>query len=132
MVVNVIAVAAGGALGAALRYLAGLGVGYLGGPSAVWGSFPLPTFLVNVAGCFLMGVLSVAFQQAGAPSAPAWKLFATTGVMGGFTTFSTFSLETLSLIDSGAWGQAALYSIGSLACCLAGVALGRLAGRALL
>ncbi|WP_241152745.1 fluoride efflux transporter CrcB [Gordonibacter sp. Marseille-P4307] len=131
MIVNVIAVAAGGAVGAALRYLASLGVGCLGGSPAIWGSFPLPTFLVNAAGCFLMGVLSAAFQQGGAPNASTWKLFATTGVMGGFTTFSTFSLETLSLIDGGAWGEAALYSLGSLACCLVGVAVGRLAGRAL-
>ena len=130
MFLNVCAVAAGGALGAVCRYLTGVAVGKLGPAASVLGGFPLATFLANIAGCFLIGVLSVAFASEWGQARGTWKLFAITGIMGGFTTFSTFSLETVMLAQDGAWGMAVLNIVLSLAACLVGVVLGRLAAQA--
>lgn len=129
MLVNIIAVAGGGAIGAVCRYLVGVLVGRVGADAAFWGAFPLSTFLANVLGCFAIGFLSVAFDGPYAGKDQA-RLFAITGIMGGFTTFSTFSLETIALFQDGAWGMAALNVVLSLSACLFGVVLGRLAASA--
>jgi fluoride exporter len=99
----------GGGLGAALRWvLAGL-VG--GGPWAI--------FLINVTGSVVMGVLIGLFEQRWA--APmTLRSFLTTGILGGYTTFSTFSMDAVLLIERGQWGQALLYVIGSIAAGVAG------------
>ena len=107
-------VALGGAIGAALRYLAGVGVVRLIGHQ----EFPLAIIAVNVVGSFLMGAFVVAAAQRGLTHLSPLVM---TGLLGGFTTFSAFSLETVTLIERGAIGQAGLYvalsvglSIGAL------------------
>ncbi len=90
---NVIAIALGGAIGAVARYGAGVGA------TRVFGlGFPYGTLLVNIVGCFAMGMLVSLFALR-EPVDPAMKLFLTTGILGGFTTFSAFSLETMMLYD---------------------------------
>ena len=107
-------VALGGAIGAALRYLAGVCVVRLIGHQ----EFPLAIIAVNVVGSFLMGAFVVAAAQRGLTHLSPLVM---TGLLGGFTTFSAFSLETVTLIERGAIGQAGLYvalsvglSIGAL------------------
>lgn len=95
-------VALGGALGASLRYLAGVGVLRLIGPT----SFPVATLSVNVVGSFLMGVFVVLLSQRGLTH---MSPFVMTGLLGGFTTFSAFSLEAVTLYERGDVTQAALY-----------------------
>ena len=89
--------------------------------------FPLATLLINVLGSFLMGVLAESFALRGAAGHPA-RLFLTTGVLGGFTTFSTFSLDAISLYQRGEPAMSALY----VAVSVAGGLLGLLAGIALM
>lgn len=117
-------VGAGGALGAMARY----------GTSVLitrwWqGSFPLATILVNVLGSLLMGVLIGILAR----FTPGWaneaRLFVAVGVLGGFTTFSTFSLDAITLLERGAFGQAATYMLISVVVCLAGLYLGLLLTR---
>lgn len=102
-------VALGGALGSVARYAAGIAVGRL------WTSlFPLGTMLINIAGSLLMGV----FIGYLARETPAWqadgRLFIAVGVLGGFTTFSSFSLDTISMIERGQIGQALFYVLVSV------------------
>ncbi len=89
--------------------------------------FPLATLLINVLGSFLMGVLAEGFALRGAAGHPA-RLFLTTGILGGFTTFSTFSLDAISLYERGEPALAALY----VGVSVAGGLLGLLAGMALI
>ncbi len=121
MVLTTIFVALGGALGAAARFLVGLAV------VRAWpGTFPVGVLCVNVLGSFVMGVLAVYLFQRGLTG---WQPFLMTGVLGGFTTFSAFSLETVTLFERGDVGQAALYialSVGlSVGALVLGVALAR-------
>ncbi|MEL6478939.1 MAG: fluoride efflux transporter CrcB, partial [Pseudomonadota bacterium] len=101
-------VAAGGALGASARFLVGHWALRLLGPGFPWG-----TLLVNVLGSLAMGVLAVVLmERAGAWA--RWAPFAMTGVLGGFTTFSAFSLDVLSLIERGKPALAMAYIAGSV------------------
>ncbi len=115
----VIQVAIGGALGAVLRYGVTLGLARAAGTGFPWG-----TLAVNLVGSFLMGVLA-AWLGPRAGLAPLLM----TGLLGGFTTYSAFSLDTLALVDRGAHGLAAAYVAatlaGALLGCWAGFALGR-------
>ncbi|MGC1505457.1 MAG: fluoride efflux transporter CrcB [Sulfitobacter sp.] len=115
-------VAFGGALGAALRYLSGVAVLRLTGHV----EFPVAIIAVNVIGSFLMGVFVVVAAQRGLN---ALSPFIMTGILGGFTTFSAFSLETVTLMERGAFGAAAIYvavSVGlSIAALMAGLWLAR-------
>jgi len=115
-------VALGGAIGAALRFLTGVAVLRVAGPQ----EFPLAIITVNVIGSFLMGVFVVLAAQKGLTH---FGPFVMTGVLGGFTTFSAFSLETVTLIERQDFGAAALYvaiSVGvSLAALMAGLWLAR-------
>jgi CrcB protein len=104
-------VALGGALGAVLRFLATL----------VWPA-PWGVLAINVLGSFLIGVLAVWLP-------PRAALFLVTGVLGGFTTFSAFSLDALRLIEGGRLGTAALYVGGSVALSLLACGLGLWIGR---
>lgn len=106
---GVLLVGLGGFLGAIARYALGSWVAHL----AVQGRFPLGTFVVNVLGCLVVGVLAgVAerYQLFG----PAARLFLFTGLLGGFTTFSAFGLEAVALLRRGDVGVAALYAGGSV------------------
>lgn len=105
---NCLAVGAGGAIGAVLRYLIGLL------PLQPQNGFPLNTFLINVAGAFAIGIIAALAARNSLD--PRLVLFLKTGVCGGFTTFSTFALETDQLMARGQGGIAALYVILSIVC----------------
>ena len=113
-------VALGGALGSVARYaFSGIAVRWLGA------AFPYGTLFVNVTGSFTIGLLAALVAADGRPSLGAdARAFLLVGVLGGFTTFSSFSLETLNLARSGALGAAVLNVAGSVVLCLAGVLLG--------
>lgn len=108
----------GGGLGAALRHGVNLATASLLG-----GRFPYATLFANVSGSFVMGVLIAyfAFKDGGGQH---WKLFLTTGVLGGYTTFSTFSLETALLYERGELGLAAIYVIASVVLAIGGLFAG--------
>ncbi|ACA16168.1 CrcB protein [Methylobacterium sp. 4-46] len=113
---NTLVVFLGAGLGGALRYGVNVSAARLGG------SFPAATMIINVSGSLAMGILAGWFVvRAGLPQ--SLRLFLTTGILGGFTTFSTFSLEAFLLIERGALAQAVLYVIGSVAAGIAGVAV---------
>jgi CrcB protein len=97
---------AGGGAGALVRYLVSLGVG-----SAWDGSFPLGTFLINLTGCFLIGALAGLSERSSID--PQLRLFLQTGILGGYTTFSSFGLETVQLVHRGEWATAVAYVLGS-------------------
>ena len=108
----------GGGLGAALRHGINLGVARLLG-----GGFPYATFFINVTGSFVMGLMAAWFAfKGGAPQ--HWRLFLTTGVLGGYTTFSTFSLDAALLYERDQFGLMALYVIGSVVLGLVGLFAG--------
>lgn len=106
---NLLLVASGGAIGAMLRHLSSGAALRLLGPS-----WPYGTFTINVFGSLLMGVLAgwLAFRGEGGAH---WRLLLGTGVLGGFTTFSAYSLETALMIERKEFGAAAAYSFGSVA-----------------
>jgi CrcB protein len=113
-------IAAGGAIGAAARHLA----------TTQSGGFPWSTFWVNVSGCLLIGVLIVLVTEVWTAHRLV-RPFLGTGVLGGYTTFSAYSVETIGLIAEGRAGIAAAYAVGTLAAALAAVVVGMRAGRAL-
>ncbi|MBK6941767.1 MAG: fluoride efflux transporter CrcB [Planctomycetes bacterium] len=118
-------VALGGALGAVARFVCGGAI-----TRAVASSFPWGTLTVNVVGSLAIGaILGVAEGRGGLSD--AWRAFAVTGVLGGFTTFSAFSAETLGLIQRAHYGVAAANVAVSVALGLAAVVLGFAIGRAL-
>lgn len=109
-------IAAGGALGAVARY--GVSVALPAGD----GSFPWATFWTNVAGCLAIGVLMVLVTE-GRPHRLA-RPFVGVGVLGGFTTFSTYSVDAVRLVESGSAGTALVYTFGTLAAALVAVEVG--------
>lgn len=121
---NVFLVAAGGAIGASLRYLAGVWLAALLGPNFPWG-----TFFVNVTGSFLIGVILILVEGGSLPAGA--RLFLAVGVMGGYTTFSSYSYETLALITDGEFVKAFIYVFGQLFVGFVGVYLGVVVGRIL-
>lgn len=119
MVRNILLVGLGGAAGAMLRY----GITLLF--TFVHWSANVGTLLTNVIGSFVMGMLVSAFEQS-----PV-LLFATVGLCGGFTTFSTFSMQSVTLLQQGRYGAAALYMLGTMLLCVGFAALGCMAARRL-
>ncbi|MDX1454876.1 MAG: fluoride efflux transporter CrcB [Gammaproteobacteria bacterium] len=119
---NLVAIALGGAIGSVLRYAVNLGFARHGG------QFPWATFSVNAAGSFLFGVLAFVLLEK-LPEAHTLRAFALVGVLGAFTTFSTFSYETLGLLQAGDFVRAAGNAIGSVIVCVlaawGGLALAR-------
>src|SRR2546430_3477590 len=110
-------IAVGGAAGALLRYLIGGAVQRMSA-----GGFPIGTMFVNVSGCFLIGILLRQFLNM--QLSPELRAFLIVGFCGGFTTFSTFSAETLGLIEGGEYGRAAGYVVLSVTLCLAATLAG--------
>lgn len=102
MLITVLQVALGGAIGASLRYLVGVWIGHN------WGHwvFPLGVLTVNILGSFIMGALVVFLAHKGLTH---WNALLATGMLGGFTTFSSFSLETWRLMDTGRYELAITY-----------------------
>src|SRR5881394_750278 len=111
-------VAFGGAVGSVLRLLLSEWVQGHGG-----GDFPLGTLVINVTGSFLLGFL-LRYALDTTVITPEWRALLTIGFCGGYTTFSTFSYETLALIENGDWRRAALYATSSFVLALAGTAAG--------
>ena len=101
-------VALGGGIGASSRHLVNMGA------LRVFGAgFPAATLAVNIAGCLLMGLLAGWLVRRGSAT-DELRLFLGTGVLGGFTTFSAFSLDAVTLWQRGAWGTAVGYVLGSV------------------
>jgi CrcB protein len=124
-VTRVILVALGGAIGSVARYGVGAVAAQLLGSTFPWG-----TLLVNLSGSFLIAVV-MHVALAGTAISLELRIFLTTGIMGGYTTYSSFNYETLALIDQRAYGLAGLNVAATVVgCFLAGV-LGLAAGRAL-
>lgn len=120
---ELIAIALGGALGAISRYLVvGLVTDYMGK------SFPFGTMTVNITGSFFIGMLYVLVVQK-LHLAPELKAILVVGFLGSFTTFSTFSLETFSLIEKGHFTQAGIYLVSSVVLGLLAVWAGITAGK---
>ena len=118
-----ILIGAAGALGAVARY------GFEGLISSRWpGLFPLGTFLVNVTGSFLLGFVFTVTTERFLVDATIRSAL-TIGFLGAYTTFSTFSLETMRLLEDGAYLVAALNAVGSLAAGLVAVYVGIVLGR---
>ena len=118
-----LAVALGGMVGASLRHLVNLVAIKLAGPG-----FPLGTMIVNIAGSFAMGALVAVMAHAWNVSQEA-RLFLAVGLLGSFTTFSTFSLDIYTLYERQAYGPLALYAFGSFGLSLLGLVLGLAAVR---
>jgi CrcB protein len=121
----VLAVAAGGAVGSVLRFWMSTGVHALVGRS-----FPYGTLAVNVLGCLSMGFLFVLFLERLSDDA-VLRAGILIGVLGGFTTFSSFSIETFNLIEQGAHLKAAINMVASLVLCVAATWIGVILARQL-
>lgn len=126
---NTLLVMAGGAIGAALRYHYGRLAMRVTGPEPLWG-WPWGTFGVNIIGGLVMGLFAgwLAMRAQGGESL---RLFFAVGILGGFTTFSSFSLEVMLLIERGALLSAAGYALASVVGAVAGLALGLTVARAM-
>jgi CrcB protein len=107
----------GAGLGGLARYAVSLWVQGAGGAGFPWG-----TLLINVTGSLLL-TLGYGYLESTA-AAPEWRAFLGIGVLGGYTTFSTFSYEAVRLLQEGEWGRALLYVAGSVLLSLAAAALG--------
>lgn len=125
MIKAALLVGLGSFVGGSLRYL-----------SVVWIDrkadidFPLAILLVNVTGSFLIGFMTPGLERFSWSGDASLPLFLSAGMMGGFTTFSTFSLQTLKLMQAGSWAMAGINAVASVLCCLvfvfAGLKLGQL------
>lgn len=121
---NAMAIAIGGAIGALARYWMSLWVHGIMGRDFPWG-----TLTINVVGSLLIGLLHVVLvERLNLPPAP-WRALLMVGVLGAFTTFSSFSLETLILFEGGAWLKALLNIVISVTLCLAAAGAGLFIGR---
>jgi fluoride exporter len=125
MLKTLVFIAVGGAFGAVSRYATSLGVYSLLGRN-----FPYGTLFVNVAGSFLMGVLSIMLLER-FNLGPEWRAAILVGFLGSYTTFSTFSIETLNLLELGDMNRAVLNMGLSLTLCLLAVWFGINVGRQL-
>jgi len=114
----------GGAVGVNARYWLAAAI-----ERAIGGRFPWATFTINVSGAFAVGLLATLMTRLG--SNPPARLLAVVGFLGGYTTFSTFALESHRLAESGAAGRSLGYMLGSVAAGLCAVALGVALGRGL-
>jgi len=107
---NIVLVFFGGGLGAVLRYLVNVGWMRLNGPGQPY----LATAIINVTGSLLMGLLIGALARNTGGGNERWRLLFGVGVLGGYTTFSSFSLEAVMMIERKAYGVAAAYICGSV------------------
>ncbi len=122
---HILLVALGGAIGSVARYLVGLGMTRLMGLSFPWG-----TLTVNIVGSFAIGILTELVARRFDASAEL-RLLIVVGFLGGFTTFSSFSLDTMALIERGATASAFAYVAASLVLALGAAFAGLLLGRSL-
>lgn len=121
---NIILVFLGGGLGAVARYQTGVMA------TRIWGlAWPWGTFTVNVLGGFLMGFLASWLAHSGVSDQQRWRLFLGVGALGGFTTFSAFSLETALMIERREYSGAGAYALASVLLSVGALFLGLLAAR---
>ena len=121
---NLLIIALGGALGAVSRFLLGNGLS-----RALGSALPYGTFVINIVGCFAMGLLmTIIVDREMIPA--AWRLFLFVGFLGGFTTFSSFGYEALMLLTEGRMLAALAYAGGSVVLGLVAAAAGVLCARA--
>ena len=120
-----LAIAAGGALGALMRF-------WVSTATYAWlgRGFPWGTLMVNVLGSFVMGLLYILFLER-LTTGPELRAFLLIGFLGAFTTFSTFSIETFNLIEEAEIGKALVNAGGSVVICIAAAWFGVMAGRQL-
>jgi CrcB protein len=124
--VNILAVAVGGSAGSVARYLVGIAAGRLFGMAFPWG-----TLIINIVGSFVLGALAEAFALRW-DATQAVRVFLTVGICGGFTTFSTFSLDTVYLMNRGEMMLAAAYMAASVGLSVGALFAGLHAVRAIL
>lgn len=117
---NALAVSCGGFIGAGSRYLLSTMIN-----KANTGNFPISTLIINFLGSFLIGILAQLFSDL-YPNNKKTQLFLSTGILGGFTTFSTFSLETVNLFQTGHTFYAVLNAVLSIFFCVTGTAVGKM------
>jgi CrcB protein len=120
---QILAIAGGGAIGALLRYWTSTGVYALAGRN-----FPYGTLAVNILGSLAMGFLFVLLVERMAADS-VWRAALLVGLLGAFTTFSTFSIETLNLVEEGALGRALVNMVLSVVLCIGAAWLGVKLGR---
>ena len=118
MVMNYLLVFVGGGLGASLRHAVNVGCARACGLN-----FPYGTFVINITGSLVMGMIAGYLALKGEASQP-WRLFVMTGILGGYTTFSAFSLDAVTLYQRGEMGLALFYVLGSVALSIAGLFAG--------
>lgn len=126
LMVQALLVAGGGAIGSLLRYYVGQWALRLAGPAFPWG-----TLTVNVVGCFVIGVFAEMIARR-FDASPELRLLLITGFLGGFTTFSAFSLDAISLFERGAAVSGAVYIVASVGLSMAAVIAGLALMRAIL
>ncbi|SDY37943.1 CrcB protein [Modestobacter sp. DSM 44400] len=122
-VIGYLAAAVGGALGALARWAVGRALPHSPG------AWPAATLVVNITGCLLIGVL-LAVLLARFPAHPWLRPFLATGLLGGWTTYSTFAVDVVQLAEAGAWGTAAGYVVASVIGGVVAVATGLMTTRA--
>ncbi|MCF2525430.1 fluoride efflux transporter CrcB [Bradyrhizobium sp. G127] len=115
---NYLLVFVGGGLGASLRHAVNVGCARACGVN-----FPYGTFVINITGSLVMGLVAGYLAFKGEASQP-WRLFIMTGILGGYTTFSAFSLDSVLLYERGELGLAAFYVVGSVVLSIAGLVAG--------
>lgn len=115
---NYLLVFIGGGLGASLRHAINVGCARACGTS-----FPYGTFVINISGSLVMGIIAGYLALKGEASQP-WRLFVMTGILGGYTTFSAFSLDAVTLYQRGEMGLALFYVLGSVVLSIAGLFAG--------
>lgn len=118
----------GGAAGAICRFLLSAWVNGMASTEGDSMGFPWGIYLVNVSGCLLFGLIYVLCWERSVP-ALAWAALLMAGFCGAFTTFSTFSFDTLMLVEAGRWGLALLNVLASVVSCLLGMFVGLALGR---
>lgn len=123
---NLVLVGAGGAVGSVARYLLTAATARAFGTG-----FPYGTYAANLAGGLLMGLLAGWLGQSGGPEQDRWRLLLAVGVLGGFTTFSAYSLEVTRMIEARAWMQAAFYALSSAVFAVGAASAGLLLARRL-
>ncbi len=127
MFISTLMVGVGGAVGSMARYLFSVALARWFGETFPWG-----TLFVNVTGSFVIGFFFLLTAPAGRLLiSPDWRIFVTVGICGGYTTFSSLSLQTLLLLRDGEWLYAGLNAFGSLALCMFAVWLGFVCAAAL-
>ncbi len=122
----ILAIAVGGAVGSVCRYLLGLAI-----QNRIGGDFPIGTLLINISGSLVLGFL-LRYALMSAEISPITRALLTTGFCGGYTTFSTFSYETVALIEDGWYGRAGAYVVLSVVVSLLGTFLGLQLARTLI